>query len=199
MISVPCSPPGTGPGTEKIQSTTDAGSLNTFGRNETEVAPISSALLRIACLVILYKTCCCSRESLWNIPAHCLTSTPTKIRSRQPTVIHGDYLPNGLYVGLVDPLPAGDRGAVPSLNVSSSHVLPLAAWIGETEVERRRKIMTLQSLIPLKARTGIAAPEICSLEPIPLKYGKATSAASLLAASMITKKPDFPPTLQECI
>src|SRR5215468_4890835 len=36
---------------------TDAGSLNTFGRNEIEVAPISSALLRIACLVILYKTC----------------------------------------------------------------------------------------------------------------------------------------------
>src|SRR5215831_7100471 len=51
------SPPGTGPGTEKIQSTTDAGSLNTIGRNEIEVAPISSALLRIACLVILYKTC----------------------------------------------------------------------------------------------------------------------------------------------
>jgi hypothetical protein len=42
---------------EKIQSTTDAGSLNTFGRNEIEVAPISSALLRIACLVILYKPC----------------------------------------------------------------------------------------------------------------------------------------------
>jgi hypothetical protein len=42
--------------TEKIQSTTDAGSLNTFGRNEIEVALISSALLRIACLVILYKT-----------------------------------------------------------------------------------------------------------------------------------------------
>jgi hypothetical protein len=37
---------------EKIQSTTDAGSLNTFGRNEIEVAPISSAFLRIACLVI---------------------------------------------------------------------------------------------------------------------------------------------------
>jgi hypothetical protein len=44
-------------GGKKIQSTTDAGSLNTFGRNEIEVAPISSALLRIACLVILYKTC----------------------------------------------------------------------------------------------------------------------------------------------
>src|SRR5262249_49354941 len=42
---------------EKIQSTIDARSLNTFGRNEIEVAPISSALLRIACLVILYKTC----------------------------------------------------------------------------------------------------------------------------------------------
>ena len=41
---------------EKIQSTTDAGSLNTFGRNEIEVVPISSALLRIACLVILNKT-----------------------------------------------------------------------------------------------------------------------------------------------
>src|SRR5262249_22346569 len=41
---------------EKIRSTTDTGSLNTFGRNEIEVAPISSALLRIACLVILYKT-----------------------------------------------------------------------------------------------------------------------------------------------
>jgi hypothetical protein len=42
---------------EKIQSTTDAGSLNTFGRNQIEVALISSALLRIACLVILNKTC----------------------------------------------------------------------------------------------------------------------------------------------
>src|SRR5262249_41497438 len=42
---------------DKIQSTTAAGSLNTFGRNEIEVTPISSALLRIACLVILYKTC----------------------------------------------------------------------------------------------------------------------------------------------
>src|SRR5215813_1021281 len=42
---------------EKIQSTIDAGSLNTFGRNEIEVAPISSVLLRIACLVILFKTC----------------------------------------------------------------------------------------------------------------------------------------------
>jgi hypothetical protein len=42
---------------EKIQSTTDAGSLNTFGRNEIEVAPISSAFLRTAYLVILYKTC----------------------------------------------------------------------------------------------------------------------------------------------
>jgi hypothetical protein len=41
---------------EKIQSTTDAGSLNTFGRNEIEVASISSARLRIVCLVILYKT-----------------------------------------------------------------------------------------------------------------------------------------------
>ena len=40
----------------KIQSTTDAGSLNTFGRNEIEVAPISLALLRIECLVILYKS-----------------------------------------------------------------------------------------------------------------------------------------------
>ena len=40
---------------EKIQSTTDAGSLNTFVRNEIEVAHISSALLRIACLVILYN------------------------------------------------------------------------------------------------------------------------------------------------
>jgi hypothetical protein len=46
----------------KIQSTTDAGWLNTFGRNEIEVAHISSALLRIACLVILYKTCrACNR------------------------------------------------------------------------------------------------------------------------------------------
>src|SRR5262245_43097645 len=42
---------------KKIQSTTDAGSLNTFGRHEIEVAGISSALLRIECLVILYKTC----------------------------------------------------------------------------------------------------------------------------------------------
>ena len=53
----------------------------------------------------------------------------------------------------------------PSLNVSSSIVETprrssrhrWSSWIGETEVERRRKIMTLQSLIPLKARTGIAA------------------------------------------
>src|SRR5262249_28155787 len=42
---------------EKIPSTTAVASLNTFGRNEIEVAPISLALLRIACLVILYKTC----------------------------------------------------------------------------------------------------------------------------------------------
>ena len=42
---------------EKSQSITDAASLNTFGQNEIEVAPISSALLRIACLVIQYKTC----------------------------------------------------------------------------------------------------------------------------------------------
>src|SRR5262249_17635088 len=42
---------------EKIPSTTAVASLNTFGRNEIEVAPISSALRRIACLVILYKTC----------------------------------------------------------------------------------------------------------------------------------------------
>src|SRR5262249_30516379 len=41
---------------EKIPSTTDVAPLNTFGRNEIEVAPISSALLRIPCLVILYKT-----------------------------------------------------------------------------------------------------------------------------------------------
>src|SRR5262249_25946796 len=43
-------------GRQKTQSTTDSGSLNTFGRNEIEVVPISSALLRIACLVILNKT-----------------------------------------------------------------------------------------------------------------------------------------------
>ena len=48
---------------EKIQSTTDAGSLNTFGQNEMEVALISSALLRIACLVILYKTCFRTKNS----------------------------------------------------------------------------------------------------------------------------------------
>jgi len=55
---------------EKIQSTTDAGSLNTFGRNEIEVAPISSEFLRIACLVILYKTLPCSgprTRSRWGI------------------------------------------------------------------------------------------------------------------------------------
>jgi hypothetical protein len=52
---------------EKIRSTTDAGSLNTFGRNEIEVAPISSALSSsIACLVILYKTCRVHR-SRWGI------------------------------------------------------------------------------------------------------------------------------------
>jgi hypothetical protein len=28
-----------------------------LGRNEIRAAPVSSALLRIACLVILYKTC----------------------------------------------------------------------------------------------------------------------------------------------
>src|SRR5215469_3133109 len=39
---------------EKIQSTTDAGSLNPFGPNEIAVAPSSSALLRVACLVKLY-------------------------------------------------------------------------------------------------------------------------------------------------
>jgi hypothetical protein len=50
---------------EKIQSTTDAGSLNTFGRNEIEVAPISSVLLRIACSVILYKTCRLPRIGGW--------------------------------------------------------------------------------------------------------------------------------------
>src|SRR5215831_9661173 len=43
-------------GRQKTQSTTDSGSLNAFGRNEIEVVPISSALLRIACLVILNKT-----------------------------------------------------------------------------------------------------------------------------------------------
>jgi len=41
---------------EKIPSTTNVAPLNTFGRNEIEVAPISSALLRIVCLAILYKT-----------------------------------------------------------------------------------------------------------------------------------------------
>jgi hypothetical protein len=34
-------------GENKIQSTTDAGSLNTFGRNEIEVAPISSAFFAL--------------------------------------------------------------------------------------------------------------------------------------------------------
>src|SRR5262249_18417060 len=44
-----------------------------FGRNQIEVAPISSALLRIACLVILYKTLPCVssrwgiRTSIWGI------------------------------------------------------------------------------------------------------------------------------------
>jgi len=68
---------------EKIQSTIDAGSLNTFGRNEIEVAPISSALFRIACLVILYKilhvlrnfrhtnmACQSKRTSRGKIPSH---------------------------------------------------------------------------------------------------------------------------------
>src|SRR5215471_899766 len=50
---------------EKIQSTTDAGSLNTFGRNEIEVAPISSALLRIARLVILYTFW--TKNSQWGV------------------------------------------------------------------------------------------------------------------------------------
>jgi hypothetical protein len=43
-------------GRKKIPSTTDAGSLNTFGRNEIKVAPISSALLRIACLELVSKS-----------------------------------------------------------------------------------------------------------------------------------------------
>ena len=45
-----------------------AGSLNTFGRNEIEVAPISSALLRIACLVRLFKTCRASQSQSWLLP-----------------------------------------------------------------------------------------------------------------------------------
>src|SRR5215831_3772971 len=40
-----------------LRGAVGASALNTFGRNEIEVAPISFALLRIACLVILYKTC----------------------------------------------------------------------------------------------------------------------------------------------
>ena len=60
---------------DKIQSTTDARSLNTFGRNEIEVAPISSALLRIVCLVILYKTCAWRAER--GTPTlRCGTTTP---------------------------------------------------------------------------------------------------------------------------
>ena len=60
---------------DKIQSTTDARSLNTFGRNEIEVAPISSALLRIVCLVILYKTCAWRAER--GTPMlRCGTTTP---------------------------------------------------------------------------------------------------------------------------
>src|SRR5262249_42316415 len=51
-------------GGQKIQSITEAGSLNTFGRDEIEVAPISSALLRIACLVILYKNWCVPDQEL---------------------------------------------------------------------------------------------------------------------------------------
>src|SRR5215813_6507435 len=66
---------------EKIQSTTVAGSLNAFDRNEIEVAPISSALLRIACLVILYKTLPCSgprTRSRWDIR----TDTRTRAQHR---------------------------------------------------------------------------------------------------------------------
>src|SRR5215467_14695972 len=61
-------------GADKIQSTTDARSLNTFGRNEIEVAPISSALLRIVCLVILYKTCAWRAERGTPMP-RCGTTT----------------------------------------------------------------------------------------------------------------------------
>ena len=68
---------------EKIQSTTDAGSLNTFGRNEIEVAPISSALLRIACLVILYKTC--------RVPDQEQIPVPRLLRSR-PSGVRGPVL-----------------------------------------------------------------------------------------------------------
>src|SRR5262249_11651132 len=52
---------------------TDAGSLNTFGRNEIEVALISWALLGIACLVILYKTCRSGprTRSRWGIRTVC--------------------------------------------------------------------------------------------------------------------------------
>jgi hypothetical protein len=71
---------------EKIQSTNDARSLNIFGRNEIEVAPISSALLRTACLVILYKTCLWIRPPAWHwCPRTIGTVEPSALNGR-PTV-----------------------------------------------------------------------------------------------------------------
>jgi hypothetical protein len=65
-----------------MQSTTDAGSLNTFDRKEIEVAPISSALLRIACLVILYKAITATNTN-------CEKFLPTQIDRMERPSNHG--------------------------------------------------------------------------------------------------------------
>jgi uncharacterized protein YjbJ (UPF0337 family) len=75
---------------EKIQSTTDARSLNTFGQNEIEVAPISSALLRIACLVILYKLPVLVAVGYIAIVRHRLESKVTGSNSRAKPRRDGD-------------------------------------------------------------------------------------------------------------
>jgi hypothetical protein len=100
---------------EKIQSTTDAGSLNTFGRNEIEVAPISSALLRIGRLVILNKTCrvpdqelAADRVSSSNFTV-CLFAFENRSGIRWPTLPDVPTLVRG-----------GDRGAPPAFAVCAA-------------------------------------------------------------------------------
>src|SRR5262249_19676129 len=90
---------------EKLQSTTDAGSLNTFGRNEIEVAPISSALLRIACLVILYKAITATNTN-------CEKFLPTQVEwnDRVTTVLFPRHIATGRRSG---------RSSIGSLRVIS--------------------------------------------------------------------------------
>src|SRR5215471_13817699 len=76
---------------EKTQSTTDAGSLNTFGRNEMEISPISLALLRIACLVILYKKLAMQNSQPMDCPCLLLHATQ-RWRLHQPVLYGGACL-----------------------------------------------------------------------------------------------------------